>query len=84
MAELIRLPNQIVNLDCVKQIIFEGDTVILYWLFGQETLLCSQDAAVLLYALEHRYGLMTDAVALLKVEEGSIVSEEKPVDALFD
>lgn len=82
MAELIRLPNQIVNLDCVKQITFEGDTVILYWSFGQKTLLCGRDAAVLLYILEHRYGLMTDAVALLE-EEVLTISEEKPVDALF-
>lgn len=82
MAELIRLPNQIVNLDCVKQIRFEGDTVILYWSCGQETLLYGQDAAVLLYALEHRYGLMTDAAALLE-EEVLAESEEKPVDALF-
>ena len=84
MAELIRLSNQIINLDCVRQITFEGDTVILYWSFGEETLLCSQDTAVLLYALEHRYGLMTDAVALLELEAGRIVSETQAVEPFFD
>lgn len=83
MAELIRLPNQILNLDCVKRIGFEGDTVVLYWNFGSKTPLSGQDAAALLHVLEQHYGLMTDAVALWEAEGLSTGSEELPEDALL-
>lgn len=70
MSEFIRVPSQIINLEWVLTIEFEGrDRVVLHYPLGQKRTLYNDDAAVFLDQLEQLYGLMTDPAARLYEEE---------------
>lgn len=61
--EFIRLPSRIVNLSQIREISFEGCISTIHWHDGKTYPLSDIDAAILLDALERRYGLLTDPAA---------------------
>jgi hypothetical protein len=69
MAEFIRVPSRIINLDLISSIEFEDDRVILHYPSERSLQLTDDDAASLLNQLEERYGLMTHPAARLYQEE---------------
>lgn len=63
MTEFIRLPSKIINLSLIREIGFDNCITTVRWQDGQQSQLTDIDAAILLDALERRYGLCTDPAA---------------------
>ena len=69
MADFIRIPGSIIDLSNIREVVPLPDAVVIHWHNGNTKELTGLDAAVLLNALEQRYGVMTVPAAQLWEEE---------------